>query len=356
MNWTRNFVLLMTAAYISVSAAGAQSANPDSSNPLALLAQVQATNGFSGDSLKPWHLKANYELYDASSKVIATGVFEEWWLSQYHWRRSYSGSHYTGTEYRLPSGYAYEGDPVIAYDADQGTAEEGVRDARAPWPEALIAEKILYPVNYWPLTPQAKGSEFWPMHFVRPVAAPQSLSCLSPLSEDSLLEEYYCYTDGQPELRQSLVHFVTTTYSQTSMFRDRIIGRELDISINDHDLLKVHVITLDELPSTDDDVFPTQLPTEQPPATCFGSTTFLSEQNYPSLAKQKQIQGVVVFVGVIDADGHLGSLKAVETPDPYMSDVALTNIRKWGPFKSPLLNGEPVPCVFSTMFNFQPAQ
>jgi Gram-negative bacterial TonB protein C-terminal len=346
----------MTAACISVSAAGAQSANSDSTNPLALLAQVQATNGFSGDSLKPWHLKANYELYDAANKIVARGVFEEWWLSQHHWRRSYTGSHYTGSEYRLPSGYAYEGDPVIAYDADQGTAEEGVRDARAPWPEALIAEKILYPVNYWPLKPQAKGSESWPMHFVRPVAAPQSLSCLSPLSEDSLLEEYYCYTDGKPELRQSLVHFVTTIYSQTSMFQDRIIGRELEISINDHDLLKVHVTTLDELPSTDDDVFPAGLATSPPPATCFGSTTFLTEQNSPPIAKQNHMQDVVVFVGVIDADGHLDSLKAVETPGPSLSDVALAAMRTWGPFKPTLLNGEPVPCVFSTMFNFKPAQ
>lgn len=348
--------MLMTAACISVSAAGAQSANPDANNPLALLAQVQATNGFSGDSLKPWHLKANYELSDATNKIVATGVFEEWWLSQDHWRRSYTGSHYTGTEYRLPSGYAYAGDPVIAYDADQGTAEEGVRNARAPWPEALIAEKILYPVNYWPLTSQAKGSESWPMHFVRPVAAPQSLSCLSPLSEDSLLEEYYCYTDGKPELRQSLVHFVTTTYTQTSIFQDRIIGRELEISINDHDLLKVHVITLDELPSTGDDVFPAELATGPPPAACFGSTTFLSEQNYPSLAKAKQIQGVVVLVGVIDAEGRLGSVKAIESPDSSMSNLALAHIRTWGPFKPALLNGKPVPCVYSTMFDFQPAQ
>jgi hypothetical protein len=352
MNWTRNFVLLMTAAGISFLTAGAQS----DKDLLALLVQVQATNGFSGDSLKPWHLKANYELYDANNKFIATGVFEEWWLSQHHWRRSHTGSHYTGTEYRLSSGYAYKGDPVIAYDADQGTAEEGVRDGRATWPEALIAEKILYPVNYWPLTPQAKGSASWPMHFVQPPAAPQSLSCLSPLSEDSLLEEYYCYTDGRPELRQSLVHFVTTTYSQTSMFQDRIIGRELEISINDHDLLKVHVITLDELPSTDDDGFPAELAPGPPPAACFGSTTFLSEQNYPSLAKAKQIQGVVVLVGVIDAEGHLGSVKAVESPDSSMSDLALANIRTWGPFKPALLNGEPVPCVYSTMFDFQPPQ
>jgi Gram-negative bacterial TonB protein C-terminal len=340
----------MTAACISLSTAGAQS----DKDPLVLLAQVQATNGFSGDSLKPWHLKANYEVYNAANKIVATGVFEEWWLSQYHWRRSYTGSHYTGTEYRLPSGYAYEGDPVIAYDADQGTAEEGVRDARAPWPEALIAEKILYPVNYWPLTPQAKGSESWPMHFVRPVAAPESLSCLSPLGEDSLLEEYYCYMDGKPELRQSLIHFVTTSYGQTSMFQDRIIGRELELSINDHDLLKVHVTTLDELPSTDDDVFPAKLATGPPPARCFGSTTFLSGQNSPSIAKEKDLQGVVVLVGVIDAKGHLGSVKVVESPDSSMSDSALSNIRTWGPLQPASLNG--ITCVFSTMFNFQPAQ
>src|ERR1700722_14131944 len=103
MIWTRNFVLLMTAACISVSTAGAQADR----DLLAQLAQVQATNGFSGDSLKPWHLKANYELYDAANKFVARGVFEEWWLSQDHWRRSYTSSNYTGTEYRLPSGYAY---------------------------------------------------------------------------------------------------------------------------------------------------------------------------------------------------------------------------------------------------------
>ena len=37
-----------------------------------------------------------------------------------------------------------------------------------------------------------------------------------------------------------------------------------------------------------------------------------------------------------------------------LSDSALSNVRTWGPLQPASLNG--IPCVFSTMFDFQPAQ
>jgi Gram-negative bacterial TonB protein C-terminal len=347
-----NSVLLMTGACISFSMAAAQSSIPDSNNLVALLAEVQATNGFSGDTLKPWHLKANYELYDATDKIIGKGVFEEWWGAQNQWRRSYTGNHYTGTEYRLPSGYAYEGGPAVAYVADMGTADEAVRETHTPWPEALIAEKLLYPINYRPLNPLAIESDSWHMHFVRPLAASESLTCLDPLSYASHREEYYCFTSGGHQLRQSRVHFVTTNYNQTGIFQNRFVGFDTDISINDHDLLKVHVVSLDELPSIGD-VFPPNMQTVAPPATCLGATTFVSEWNYPANAKEKHLQGVVVLVGVIETDGNLGSVRIVESPDPSMTSWALSKVRRWGVLQPALLNGEPIPCRFGTMFDFQ---
>jgi len=81
-------IVLLTAVCLSVTVAAAQSQARSSEDPVVLLAEAQAINGFWGDTLKPWHLKANYEMYDGNSQVTATGVFEEWWVAPDKWKRN----------------------------------------------------------------------------------------------------------------------------------------------------------------------------------------------------------------------------------------------------------------------------
>ena len=178
---------------------------------------------------------------------------------------------------------------------------------------------------------------------------------MDPLKQGSLMQEHYCFTQAGNELRESLFHFVTTKYIRTGKFQDRTIGLETEISINGHLLLKVHVTSLEELPKTADAEFHPSILTELP-LTCFGSTSFISEQTYQYysvLAKERNIQGVVVLVGVMDTDGKLGSLEVVESPDQLLGDAVLSKARKERFSEPALRNGEPAPCQFSKMFNFQ---
>jgi hypothetical protein len=360
--------IVLIAAYLSGTVAAAQSqAAHSSENPVVLLTEAQSMNGFWGDTLKPWHLKANYEIYDANNQVTATGVFEEWWGAPDTWKRSYTGAHFRGTEYRLPRGYVYDGQPTLAYVGDENMGDESVRVSRTPWPESFIAEKLLFPINRPTLngTPKdqwmraiSSGQLF--ARFVRPSPAQDDSSCVSPESELSRFEEYYCISDGK--LQSSLYHFVTTSYQQYAQFQGRLISREVELSINGHLLLKIRVTDLNEMSVTTDDPFATDLRTQRTPSDCRGGTEFVSDQNpyldkapdiYPAIAREKHIHGVVIIAGIIDTDGKIGSLKVLESPDPVLSQRVIRYHQKYNQAEPSLYNGEPVECVYTSATVFR---
>jgi hypothetical protein len=58
-----------------------------------LLAAALKSNGLSGDDMKPWHIKVDFQMLntDTTPKPVS-GTFEEWFAGPYHWRRTYKSS------------------------------------------------------------------------------------------------------------------------------------------------------------------------------------------------------------------------------------------------------------------------
>jgi hypothetical protein len=50
-------------------------------DPGEILAAAQPLYDFNSADLKPWHLKAAYQLYNQSGKPSEEGTFEYWWSS-----------------------------------------------------------------------------------------------------------------------------------------------------------------------------------------------------------------------------------------------------------------------------------
>ena len=72
------FFIVLVCSFVSLAVCQTPQLTPDFNNPDSLFAAAIASSGLGSDDLKPWHLKANYEILDRESKVIATGEFEEW--------------------------------------------------------------------------------------------------------------------------------------------------------------------------------------------------------------------------------------------------------------------------------------
>jgi hypothetical protein len=60
--------------------------------------------------VKPWHVKASYQLLDDQGNVKDQGFYEEFWVSGKKYRRTFTGKGFTQTEYGTAKGYFFSGD------------------------------------------------------------------------------------------------------------------------------------------------------------------------------------------------------------------------------------------------------
>lgn len=81
-----------------------------------------------------------------------------------------------------------------------------------------------------------------------------------------------------------------------------------------------------------------------------GLLTHKVEPQYPPLAKQAHIQGVVVLHAVIGKDGHVQGLQVV-SGHPMLSAAAINSVKQWQ-YKPYMLNGEPVEIDTTITVNF----
>ena len=98
------FVALFFGA--ALSALGQAAAPPQAlpKDPHEILAMAAPYYDFNDPSLKPWHLKATYQLYDDHGKPTEQGTFEYWWASPKVHRSSWTRPSATRTDWELANG------------------------------------------------------------------------------------------------------------------------------------------------------------------------------------------------------------------------------------------------------------
>src|SRR5580698_1750358 len=73
-------------------------------DPRAILAAAAPFYDFSDPTLKPFHLKATYQLYDDKGNPAEQGTFEYWWASPKVYRVSWSRPGATRTDWYTADG------------------------------------------------------------------------------------------------------------------------------------------------------------------------------------------------------------------------------------------------------------
>src|ERR1700733_1916507 len=101
--------LLFAALFIAIGLpASSQSTPPPPQglpkDPRAILDAAAPYYDFSDPALKPFHLKASYQLYDDQGNPAEQGTFEYWWASPTVYRISWTRPHATRAVWHKPDG------------------------------------------------------------------------------------------------------------------------------------------------------------------------------------------------------------------------------------------------------------
>ena len=297
---------------------------------------------FTDPSLKPWHLKATYQLYDEKGNPSKQGVFEYWWalLEQdaphYRYRFSWSrpGAKYSGW-YLEHTEYAYEsvGEPLNLFEYKLQSLLVAplpvffyghLRDVSAVAADANTDNPSGLCVN---LVPN-------PFHEAKPKLPP-----------NFSLPTYCFNVDGAALLSidspndRLLTRFDGIVHSQGKYFPSQIT-----ILDGKHKLLTAKVEAVNAIGASDPAFVPdaaasrTQIggagegwPQMYSLSREFAATRLLKkvEAVYPAEAELKQIQGTVVLAVTIGTDGRTHYIRVLSTPDTTLADAAFRAVSQW---------------------------
>jgi TonB family protein len=324
-----SFLVPTTPAQQPASGIASNAAPPSAmpSDPMEILNAGAVVNGLHGSDLKPWHIKATYQLFDPNGKPKNSGSFEEFWITDKKYKITYESSDFKQTE----------------YGTEGGIYRSGSQD----WPgnpEFAVMSYLTSPVVFPKLSAgfvvEKKTQKF----------GSASLQCVVIAAPRvSLSRSAYCFeldrpmlraiasTDGQSQtLCNSIVQFQGHFVSRDT--RETLGGKpRLTIQIQE-----INALTTDNIPDitpSADAAGPLKVPIIINKSAFNWRVLSQALPVYPVEAKQNGMAGTVPLHVKIGVDGSV--LEAQATGGPRLLQAsALEAIRKWW-YQPLLLLGEP---------------
>src|SRR5712672_1453919 len=97
MTSRRGFGLGLACAAVLLALAGDASAE-DATALIERLHRAAALNSIDDATMKPWHLKLSFQLYDAKGNPTEKGTVEKWWAEPSRQKTVYTSPSYSSTE------------------------------------------------------------------------------------------------------------------------------------------------------------------------------------------------------------------------------------------------------------------
>jgi TonB family protein len=311
----------------------------------------RAATGSSLDdaSLKPWHLKLGFQLFDSKGKAAENGTIEEWWYSPEVHKTVYTSPSYTSTEIRTKDGFF---------------RSKGVPSA--PYLLRLMLKQAVHPM------PDEKDISAAKPDIRKETISKVPLDCIMLSQEiknnhtNSIplgLFPTYCFDHSSDTLRmaydfgsQTIVLNSLGTFQQHNVAIDQTMSWKGVPAINGHiDVLQgILVKGADFAPSTDLEKIDLSA-VKVDSNVIYGNIISQARPTYPERARANHVSGSVVLGAIIARDGQVRSLKLLSVPDADLAIAAVTAVREWR-YKPYLLNGEPteVETTLTVNFNIAP--
>jgi TonB family protein len=341
------------ALYLAVVLPGfaqtaANAGPPLPTDPRAIFEAAAPFYDFTSPELKPWHLKATYQLYDEKGKFSEQGTYEYWWASPQVYRSTWTRPGATHTEWHMENGtHAYEstGEPINLFEYSLHTA------LLSPLPRHADLDPAKFRLeDEGVIANRSEG---------------HCITIVPIMNQDEFTGHpangpfpTYCFEPQRPVL-QSVFSFeqVLTQYSDVVTTQSKYLARNVNISEGKHKLITARVDSIDQIEACD----LTFTPPSSVTSTYVGKTGLISSNTikinkeimaslmikkvqpiYPMEVKKAHVQGKVVVVATIGTDGKTYDLRVISAPSASLADSAFKAISQWE-YKPYLLNGEPVP-------------
>ncbi len=285
-------------------------------DPRAILAAAAPFYDFSGPALKPWHLRATYQLFDDKGNPSEQGTFEYWWASPKVYRVSWSRPSAKRTDWHTAGGNsAYEtaGDGLSFFEYKLQSA------LFSPLPESaeLDSAKIRLELHDVKL-----GTAKVPCTMVIPLMPQHGQIQEVPLG----LFPTYCFDPNLPALRASY-SFGTIGMSLDHIVKvqGRFLPRETKFYERKQQILSADVQTIEGI-SPDDPaltptttaVYPKAEKIQIPADVAVGKLVKKPVPIYPQDAKDARVSSTVVLQATIGTDGKIHDLRVVSAPWPSL--------------------------------------
>lgn len=307
-------------------------------DPREILAAAAPFYDFSSATLKPWHIKASYQLYDDSGNPSEHGTFEYWWASPQVYRASWTRPGVVHNEWHTADGkhlFQASGEPLRYFEYKLQSALL----SPLPNPAELDPKKVRLDRQT-----VSVGTKL-PCIMVVPLMPEHG----QIQTVDLGLFPTYCFDSRLPALRISdSFGTVAMEFNKIAKVQGKFLPREINFYDGKRKILAATVDTIQGMPVSD--------PALVPPADtsvrnlnkvnisagiAVGSLINKQVPIYPQDAKSARVSGRVILQATIGTDGGVHDLHVVSTPWPSLAASALWAVSHWQ-YKPYILNGEPV--------------
>jgi TonB family protein len=308
-------------------------------DPRAILAAAQPLYDFNSADLKPWHLKASYQLYDDAGKPTEQGTFEYWWASPRVHRTTWTRPALTRSDW-------YTSDGKHAYQT---------AGAQLTFFERELSQSLLSPI------PDSAALDPVRSRLQRKALAlgDLKLACVVVMvphdgqlqSASSGIFPIYCFDARMPVLRASYsfgtVEIQSIEFNNVALVQHRCIARNITMMEGRHIRLTTNLEGAKGIAADD--------PMLTPPSGAIvipankivlekdskGSLIRKEVPVYPQDAKDARASGEVLLEATIGVDGVVRELHVIEAPWPSLAASAYKAVSHWQ-YRPYLVNGQPV--------------
>jgi len=308
-------------------------------DPRAILAAAAPYYDFADPALKPWHLRATYQLYDEDNKPKEQGTFEYWWASPKVYRSTWARPSATHTDWQTVDGkhaYIVTGDGLDFFEYKVQSA------LLSPLPVSgdLDTTKIRLDRQEMKF-----GAAKLPCVMVIPLMPQHGQLQEVPLG----LFPTYCFDPNLPALRISY-SFGTMAEGFNSIveMQARFLPKEIAFFEGKRQILSAKVESITGLSPSDPALtpdaqasYPKTEKVDVPAGFAVGLLVKKVTPVYPQDAKDARVSGKVVLQAVIGRDGRIHALHVIEAPWPSLVASAIWAVSQWQ-YKPYMLDGEPV--------------
>jgi len=296
------------------------------------LQRADALTRLDDPALRPWYLKASFQLFDDTGKPSEQGTFEEWWAGPGLLKRTITSPSYTATT-------------IINKDGSFQSAGS----QSTPYVLELLERQIVHP-----LPGESEIAASAPQ-LIKENAGSAPVDCIM-LTRSMRNLPYpaigvfptYCF-DRDKDILHVDYDFGSFMAVRNSMgvFQQRIMPIDLTISMNRISAVSAHMLMLKTMPLTDADFVPAagmeKLETQRVHlaySAIKDSQLVNTAPVYPdAFHPGSNAEPVVVHV-TLGTDGRVHALRLESTPDTLLCSPAMNAVLHWS-FKPYLLNGQP---------------